>query len=84
MDAEERTALWRWVLVLIAVSVVAILSVGGQSGYCLDADPGSGAESFCVTEPVIGPGVVILLVVCGLLAAGAIYRIVRITLERRG
>src|SRR5690606_26665025 len=44
MEAEERTARWPWVLALIAVSIVAFLSVGAQSGYCLDADPGSGAE----------------------------------------
>jgi len=83
MDAEERTALWPWILLAIAAPIVAVLSVGMQHGYCLDADPSSGAESFCVTGPTIGPGTVILLVFCGLLAAVAIYRIVRIALERR-
>jgi hypothetical protein len=83
MDAGERTALWPWIVLAIVAPVVAFLSFGMQTGYCLDADPGSGAESFCVTEPVLGPGVVIVVVFCGLLTAVAIYRITRVVLERR-
>ena len=84
MDAGERTALWPWIVLVIVAPVVAFLSVGMQSGYCVDAVPGSGAESFCVTEPVLGPGVIIVLAFCGLLTAVAIYRIVRIAIARRG
>ncbi|MGQ7311512.1 hypothetical protein ACUOFU_07400 [Microbacterium arabinogalactanolyticum] len=84
MDAEERTALWPWIVLVIVAPVVAFLSVGMQSGYCVDAAPGSGAESFCVTGPVLGPGVIIVLAFCGLLTAVALYRIVRIAIRRRG
>ena len=83
MVAGERTALWPWVLLVIVAPVVAFLSIGMQTGYCMDAAPGSGAESHCVTEPVLGPGVIIALAFCGLLTAVAIYRIVRIAIERR-
>jgi len=84
MDAGERTALWPWVVLLVVAPVVAYLAVAMQTGYCVDAAPGSGAESICVTEPVLGPGVIIVLAFCGLLTTFAIYRIVRIAIRRRG
>jgi hypothetical protein len=83
MDAGGRKPLWPWILLVIVAPVIAFLSVGMQTGYCIDAAPGSGAESYCVTGPVIGPGVIILFVLCGLLTTFAIYRIVRIAVARR-
>lgn len=83
MDAGERTALWPWIVLVIVAPAVAFLSLGMQTGYCVDAAPGSGAESFCVTGPVLGPGVIIVLAFCGLLTAVALYRIVRTAIRRR-
>ena len=84
MDAGERTALWPWIVLVIVAPVVGFLSTGMQGGHCLDAHEGAGTASYCVTEPQLGPGVVIVLAFCGLLTAVAIYRIIRIVLERRG
>lgn len=84
MDAGERTALWPWIALVVVAPVVAFLSLGMQSGYCMDAHEGARAASYCATGPQLGPGVVIVLAFCGLLTAFAIYRIVRIAVERRG
>jgi len=83
MHAGERTALWPWIVLVIVAPTIAFLSVGVQGGYCMDAHPGTGLQSFCTTGPQIGPGVIILMMLCGLLTAVAIYRIIRIALERR-
>ncbi len=84
MDAGERTALWPWIVLVIVAPVVGFLSIGIQSGYCLDAHEGVGTASYCATGPQLGPGVVIVLAFCGLLTAVASYRMIRIAIERRG
>jgi hypothetical protein len=45
---------WRWIGAIAFVVLVNLLSLGTQSGQCVDYAAGSGAQSICSSGPAIG------------------------------
>jgi hypothetical protein len=61
---------WAWLIPIPLIAVVTLLLTSTTVGFCADAHPESGAESYCTSGPALGvPGFWLVLVV-GVLAAG--------------
>jgi hypothetical protein len=52
--SRRSPAKWRWIGAIAFVVLINVLSLGTQSGQCIDYAAGSGAESICTSGPAIG------------------------------
>jgi hypothetical protein len=66
--SRRPPAKWRWIIAIAFVLLIKVLSLGIQSGQCIDYAAGSGAKSHCASGPAIGVAGAWALGVLGLFA----------------